>query len=151
MVLTRGDHQIGVLGELQCSVGQTRSSQKPRFEPQITISKRSSLAFSADSACLRAVMSRKTMTAPTTRSASLMGVQTYSTENALPSLRQKTSSTTRWTSPSLIAAYIGQASTGYGVPSGLVWWRTSCIWRPNSSSTWVALMLGSLGFQDVVL
>ena len=64
------------------------------------------MAFcSAASAAFLSVMSRKVTTAPMRPSSGWqIGVLTYSTGKLVPSFRQNTSSSTRWTTPSLKAA-----------------------------------------------
>ena len=73
----------------------------------------SSRAFSSSaSAIFRSVMSRKTMTAPTSSSSFLRGVLEYSTGKLLPSLRHNTSSSILADVPCVNAAYIGHSCTG---------------------------------------
>ena len=66
----------------------------------------------------RSLMSLKTTTAPTTRSSSRIGVLVYSTGKLVPSLRQYTSASQRWTVPSCSDADTGHSLAAYGLPSG---------------------------------
>ena len=73
-------------------------------------------------------------TLPTGSPASSRGQAEYSAVKKLPSLRHSTSFDSRTARPVRRVASSGQADCGKGEPSGWLWWISSCMFRPSTSS-----------------
>jgi hypothetical protein len=106
-------------------ISRTRPSRSRSFTHSgsfsMTARSRAWLSRSVSSARLRSVMSSNTITAPTMRSPSNIGVDVYAAAKEVPSLRQNTSLSTWRTLPSRSESRIGHSSAGNGVPSPWLW------------------------------